>query len=95
MGDKLNDGSIIGNTSCKEALPVFEKMVYYCSNDVRFKDMMNVMRVQYIKNQCEKGINSGSNYTKIGQGASLFGENNTNQISVKRHKFSYERYGYV
>jgi hypothetical protein len=45
-----------------------------------------------MKNQCAKGINAGFTDTRGGD-ASLFGENNTNQRSVRRHKFTYERFG--
>ena len=45
-----------------------------------------------MKNQCAKGINAGFTDTRVG-GTSLFGVNNTNQRSGRRHKFTYERFG--
>jgi hypothetical protein len=92
MDDNLNATSMPPGRYYKEALPLFEEMVYSCSNDVQFNEMMHAMRVQHVKNQCAKGINAGFTDTR-GGGASLFGEHNTNQRSVRRHKFTYERFG--
>ena len=91
----MNDHSSSNVSNCyyREALPVFLQMVYSCSSDVQFKEMMTSMRVHYIKNQCERGINIGYNSVSATHGMSLFGKNSTYQRSVKCHKFVYERFG--
>ena len=93
MDDQLDSSGNVGNRYYREALPVFEQIVYSCSNDVQFKEIMTVMRVQHIKNQRERGINSGYNSVSATHGMSLFGKNSTYQRSVKCHKFVYERFG--
>ena len=92
MDDNLNVTSTTTGRYYKEDLPLFEEMIYSCSNDVQFNEMMHAMRAQHMKNQCAKGINTDFTDTR-GGGASPFGGNNTNLRSVRRHKLTYERFG--
>ena len=48
MDDQLDDRANVGNHYYREALPIFEQIVYSCSNDVQFKGIMTAMCLQFI-----------------------------------------------
>ena len=85
--DVVND-STPQNTYYKEALPLFEQMVNSCPNKHLFDEMCQFMRNKHMVHIASRGIN---NQIRNSNGITLFGENNTNKISVKRHKFIHER----
>ena len=48
MDDQFDSSGNVGDCYYREALPVFEQMLYFYSNDVQFEEMMTAMREQYI-----------------------------------------------
>ena len=76
------------NTYYKEALPLFEDMVNSCPNKNLFNDMCQFMRDRHMIHIASRGYN---NQVTNANGIVLFGENNTNKRSMKRHKFMHEK----
>ena len=76
------------NTYYKEALPLFEEMVNSCPNKHMFDVMCETLRERHMIHIASRGINNQLCSTK---GMTLFGENNTNKRSAKRHKFIFEK----
>ena len=75
------------NTYYKESLIFFEQMVNSCSNQHLFKEIYRLMRDRHMVHIASRGIH---NHIRNSKGTTLFGENNTNKISMKRHKFIHE-----
>ena len=76
------------NTYYKEALPLFEEMVNSCPNEYLFKEMCTILRNRHMVHLATRGIN---NQLINSNGMTLFGENNTNNRKMKRHKFLHEK----
>ena len=75
------------NTYYKEALPLFEEMVNSCPNKHLFDEMCEILRNRHMIHIASRGIN---NQLYNSKGMPLFGENNTNKRSMKRHQFMHE-----
>ena len=76
------------NTYYRDALPLFEEMVNSCPNDYLFKEMCTILRNRHMVHVASRGVN---NQLLPSNGSALFGENNTNRRTVKRHKFTHEK----
>ena len=89
LNDAIDLNLVSYNKYYKEALPVFEEMISSCRNEIQFKEMMELMRIQHMKHVMSKGINA---YIGQSTGTILFGEDNTSSRSEQRHKFLHERF---
>ena len=88
-----NDNHVVNNcttrkTYYKEVLPLFEEIVNSFPNKHLFDEMCELMRNRHMIHIASRGIN---NQLCNSKGMTLFGENNTNKRSMKRHKFMHER----
>ena len=92
MADTFDSNLVTHNHYYKQALPIFEEMISSCNSKVQFDELMQVMRNQHMKHVASKGINAP---IQQNTGTVLFGENNTNLRSVKRHKFMHEKFGNI
>ena len=70
------------------ALPVYEDMMNSCKTKKQFEDVIKLMETQHIKHVSENGVLPHNNTTKS---TFMFGQNDTNQRSIPRKKFAYER----
>ena len=84
----IETNNIQRNTHYKDALPLFEEMVNSCPNKHLFNEMCQFMRDRHMIHISSRGYN---NQVTNANGIVLFGENNTNKRSMKRHKFMHEK----
>ena len=84
----IETNNIQRNTHYKDALPLFEEMVNSCPNKHLFNEMCQFMRDRHMIHISSRGYN---NQVTNANGIVLFGENNTNKKSMKRHKFMHEK----
>ena len=77
------------NTNYKEVLSLFDEMVNSFPNKHLFDEMCELMRNRHMVYVASRGIN---NQLLNSSGITLFGENNTNKRTIKRHKFRQEAF---
>ena len=70
------------------ALPVYEDMMNSCKTKKQFEDVIKIMETQHFKHVSENGVLPHNNTTRS---TYMFGQNDTNQRSIPRQKFAYER----
>ena len=81
-GNHVDKISTQRNTYYKEALPLFEEMIKSCPNKYMFDEMCQLTRNRHMIQISSRGINNQLSNSK---GMTLFGENDTNKRSMKRH----------
>ena len=84
----IDENNTKRNTYYKESLPLFEEMVNSCPNKNMFDEMCQFMRDRHMIHVSSRGIN---NQVTNNNSITLFGKNNTNKRSMKRHKFMHEK----
>ena len=84
----IDENNMKRNTYYKESLPLFEEMVNICRNKYMFDEMCQFMRDRHMIHVSSRGIN---NQVTNNNSITLFGQNNTNKRSMKRHKFMHEK----
>ena len=72
----------------KYALPVFEEMMNSCKTKKQFDDVIKIIGTQHFKHIAENGMLSHNNTTRS---TYMFGQNDTNQRSIPRQKFTYKK----
>ena len=70
------------------AIPVYEEMMNSCKTKRQFEDVIKLMETQHFKHVSENGVLPHNNTTRS---TYMFGQNDTNQRSIPRKKFAYER----
>ena len=84
-----NNNEVIATSNYyKHALPVFEDMMNYCKTKKQFEEIVKMMETQNYRHVSENSVLPHNNTTRS---TYVFGKNDTNQRSIPRKKFAYEK----
>ena len=83
-----NNEVVVSSTYYKHALPVFEDMMNSCKIKKKFEEVIKMMETQHYRYVSENG---GLPYNNTTTNTYVFEKNDTNQSSIPRKKFDYEK----